>query len=402
MADPLLTTLCAICHINTPRYKCPRCTMRTCSVSCVKKHRAWSDCTGARDATTYVVPSRLRTPAGVDHDYNFLHSVERGVERAERIVSQDKGIFADGELDAARAKGNLTKRVVWKTGRDGTKRKVVEYREKRRERIQGRMLERFLKQKLRKTNTTVEFAPTGLSRQRENTTTLNRRTARVNWQVEWLTVVEGEACPVKVERRMLAKTMDDLPMWLAYRDAKLASKYPMRPQLWERDQASQNEKATWTMGPETRQEADGSWNTLPDPWADEARFFLGRPHQQASHPTVVSALQGGECLREILTDVRVLEFPTIYILQAGQDFPRGMALGPKDIVPRQQQGQKRKGGFGVEEPLDVKRRKGEEDGDESEEGEVVMVEEFDEDDQTSSSGSDTSEDGSEEDGEVPV
>lgn len=30
--------------------------------------------------------SQLATPAGIDHDYNFLTGIERGIERAEKQV----------------------------------------------------------------------------------------------------------------------------------------------------------------------------------------------------------------------------------------------------------------------------------------------------------------------------
>lgn len=32
--------------------------------------------------------SQLATPAGVDHDYNFLSSIERGVDRAEKRIDE--------------------------------------------------------------------------------------------------------------------------------------------------------------------------------------------------------------------------------------------------------------------------------------------------------------------------
>ncbi|MBR8638204.1 zinc finger HIT domain-containing protein, partial [Campylobacter coli] len=69
MGDTLLTDLCSICHVSAPKYKFPRCDLRTCSLPCIKRHKARSDCSGVRDATAYVPRKKLATAAGVDHDY---------------------------------------------------------------------------------------------------------------------------------------------------------------------------------------------------------------------------------------------------------------------------------------------------------------------------------------------
>ena len=137
MADPLLTSLCAICHVSAPKYKCPRCNIQTCSVQCIKKHKAWSECSGERDPTTYVPPAQLRTVAGVNHDYNFLHGLGMSMERTERVFVQDKKIMREEDL-----RPKTVMQPKWTTGRDGRKRRTMvprqggnaEAREKRFER----------------------------------------------------------------------------------------------------------------------------------------------------------------------------------------------------------------------------------------------------------------------------
>lgn len=45
--------------------------------------------------------SELATPAGIDHDYNFLTSIERGLEKAERQVqNHSTGNLSDPRHDA--------------------------------------------------------------------------------------------------------------------------------------------------------------------------------------------------------------------------------------------------------------------------------------------------------------
>ncbi|KAI9270739.1 hypothetical protein BDA99DRAFT_557544 [Phascolomyces articulosus] len=67
---------CQICHINLHKYKCPRCSIYTCSVDCVKRHKQESDCSGERDKTHFV----SREEYNYSHmmsDYTYLEDVSR-------------------------------------------------------------------------------------------------------------------------------------------------------------------------------------------------------------------------------------------------------------------------------------------------------------------------------------
>lgn len=45
--------------------------------------------------------SQLSTPAGIDHDYNFLTGIERGLDKAERqLESKGVGSLPDPRRDA--------------------------------------------------------------------------------------------------------------------------------------------------------------------------------------------------------------------------------------------------------------------------------------------------------------
>ena len=41
--------LCMLCKQNVFKYTCPRCFYKTCSVACVKAHKAKFNCNGQRD-----------------------------------------------------------------------------------------------------------------------------------------------------------------------------------------------------------------------------------------------------------------------------------------------------------------------------------------------------------------
>lgn len=74
-----------------PKYTCPKCMARTCSVACVARHRKRARCDGRRDPTGFVSTSQLATPAAFDRDYNFLAGIERALHSsaAARPSSSD-------------------------------------------------------------------------------------------------------------------------------------------------------------------------------------------------------------------------------------------------------------------------------------------------------------------------
>lgn len=81
---------CPICHINKPKYKCPACETRSCSLDCSKKHKELYSCTGQIDPTKYVNKSEFSSSL-FDRDYNFLQRVGRSVQVGKSDVF-DKGL----------------------------------------------------------------------------------------------------------------------------------------------------------------------------------------------------------------------------------------------------------------------------------------------------------------------
>ncbi len=167
MDEPLLSTLCSICHIDPPKYTCPRCSAQTCSLACSKRHKIWATCNGIRDPTVYKPMSELATPAGIDHDYNFIHSIETRISRSEKVLIEDLGIVDSKELERARL------------GLD-------EEEWKRRQRKNEPRGEVQIARCLTEHNIKVVKAPKGMRRNKENTTNWNHKQKTVNWQVEWV------------------------------------------------------------------------------------------------------------------------------------------------------------------------------------------------------------------------
>lgn len=388
MADPLLTSLCAICHISVPQYKCPRCNIRTCSLACVKKHKSWSQCSGERDQAAYVPKSRLATAAGVDHDYNFLHSIEMASERAERVLVEDKGIVQKDELRPL-----TVEEVRWQVGRDGRKRKVLVTRLMRRSK--ERAVDKLLANKLRNLGTEVVSLPQGMTRQKENHTTVNRKSGRINWQAEWFTFEKtktdgGDDANELNKIRTLSKLSDDVPLYKGYGalleiQAKTQSKVQKRA---FRGVAQNPWDSHWHMASDCLQDPQtGSWISIRtasiDAWPrdDESQrrrfqFFLESSKKRSDRRVTLAPIQPEECLRNILSNTKVIEFPAIYVLEEGEALPAGYVLGPKDAArlsheDEQWPGAKRKGGpqqWNKPERFAKRRRPGDREG--LEEGEL--------------------------------
>lgn len=80
---------CSICYKNPIKYTCPRCSTRTCSLSCCLQHKKTLNCNGQRDKTSY---KSLNTMNDLDllSDYRFLEEVDRKVETSKRDEFSNK------------------------------------------------------------------------------------------------------------------------------------------------------------------------------------------------------------------------------------------------------------------------------------------------------------------------
>jgi len=85
-------------HVKAHRYRCPRCSSLTCSLTCIKRHKQWAQCNGVRDPSVYIKRADLATPKGIDHDYNYLTSIEREIDHAERDASS-RGVVLEENLN---------------------------------------------------------------------------------------------------------------------------------------------------------------------------------------------------------------------------------------------------------------------------------------------------------------
>ncbi|KAF7815368.1 Box C/D snoRNA protein 1 [Senna tora] len=77
-------TPCEECKSNPSIYKCPGCSIRSCSLPCVKAHKQRTGCTGKRNQTQFVPISQFDDNLLLS-DYNLLEDMKRVAESAHRM-----------------------------------------------------------------------------------------------------------------------------------------------------------------------------------------------------------------------------------------------------------------------------------------------------------------------------
>ena len=297
--------------------------------------------------------SAWATPTGIDHDYNFLKSVERSVDRAgqdlaERGVGRrhNKGSISDKRVARAQAPGSA------------------------------------LHTYLEKHDVRVERAPVGMSRQKANRTR-NTNRGKVMWTVEWIdgdgeTIVnhdneagrpvselwketmsikrnaessvkrdrkrkrqpnsdpqtkpdpeeatQGNGGPVKLERFLDASDPDEL------RDAKPPPS--MLAEDVKQDIISDEAKVDMHDTGHTRSQEEEHIDAKPPDLTTKTPikietsqyFYLLKP-LTASKAKVVIPLDLASTLTECLAHRTVLEYPTIFVLADPPDaLPEGVML----------------------------------------------------------------------------
>jgi hypothetical protein len=74
---------CSICGRSEPKYRCPGCDRRTCSLQCVRDHKERWNCNGTRNKTKFI-PLTKFTDEDLLSDYRFLEETSRLSDRGLR------------------------------------------------------------------------------------------------------------------------------------------------------------------------------------------------------------------------------------------------------------------------------------------------------------------------------
>ncbi|KAK9051604.1 hypothetical protein SSX86_028231 [Deinandra increscens subsp. villosa] len=93
-SSPASSNLCSECKTNEFKYKCPGCSLRSCSLPCVKAHKQRTGCTGKRQQLTEFVPLSKFDDNLLLSDYNMLEDVKRIADSAKRRRVNICGTYA--------------------------------------------------------------------------------------------------------------------------------------------------------------------------------------------------------------------------------------------------------------------------------------------------------------------
>lgn len=332
MDEPLLSSLCSICYIDPPKYTCPRCFSQTCSLNCSKRHKIWSSCNGTRDPTVYKPISQVATPSGIDHDYNFLHSIELGIERSEKVLIEDLSLVSREELKSG---GSSESGGIFR---------------KKHNQANQRPGEANIREFIQNNNIQVVKAPKGMRRNKENTTIWNRKKKTIYWQVEWL---RGLPCNRILHRISGAESIgseydviceEESRMKMTDEERKEDRKrkaQELRFQVTKKRKLDPSnclslgpallqdpETKTWRMNPNMGDHQGGIANDTPrEPVSRNLHFYIHRPLTPASFPKVIAEIDPNNTLTEVLANRCVLEYPTIYVLdQNSSQLPANFML----------------------------------------------------------------------------
>ncbi|WEW57372.1 Box C/D snoRNA accumulation [Emydomyces testavorans] len=323
MIERNLSELCTICHINVPKYTCPRCSTRTCSLPCAKRHKLWSQCSGVRDPAAYLKRKDLATPAAFDKDFNFISGIERFLERTDRDV-QNRGLVLDDGETAAK------KRRTGYFSRDASLLRGIE-----------------------ESGVDVIRAPKGMTRSKQNMSKWHKTHKCLNWTLEWifpdgqrlvtrcletitigtafsrtayanehkLIVKERKKSSIKKEvESVTAGSMPDLvPIPETAEGAPQNQREHSHTLKVERLQSSTEESVPKLLSLDPTENKDSSLRKTTTPKIDpKIHFYLQRPRSRTKIPVLIP-LSSSMTLTEALRGRKVLEFPTFYALSLAPD-----------------------------------------------------------------------------------
>ncbi|PYH75749.1 hypothetical protein BO82DRAFT_437203 [Aspergillus uvarum CBS 121591] len=373
--DSLLTDLCTICHLQPPKYRCPRCNTRTCSLPCTRRHKLWSQCSGVRDPAAYLRRSELATETAFDRDFNFITGIERSIERAGRDA-ENRGIRVDGDaagfvrdlavvgLDSLTSTGT-GERLEGEGGEvGGGGGGSVGGKRKRGGFVGGpggpvgagagsgpaKGESGFLRE-VRNAGVKVIRAPRGMSRNKENGSRWFAKQHCLVWTVEWI----GET-----GEKRTRNCRDSVPIAISYDRAFPLSREEREKEKEQEQTQTQNQEQREDQAQPQQQELSSSTTenvaqqpqdttttaesstaestaapittdeTHPPTTTSEQEethaiiphrnvyFYLHRPRTATKQPVLIP-LAPSMTLTAALRDHTVLEFPTIYVLADSPD-----------------------------------------------------------------------------------
>lgn len=203
---------CEVCNQSTSLYRCPRCLTTTCSLQCCVEHKLKKGCNGKRNRAAYCAIENF-TDSQLASDYHFLEDVLNVTQSGQRlfqsvtktsytnhskIVSAHKRIKTptnkptddeDTAEDSSVAPIQpLVRLAVSPPGptMDGGNTNDTSPYSTSSMHSQRSFKQQRLVQQARERGCTLLLMPTGMERQRTNTTFYSPKQDRITWKIEWI------------------------------------------------------------------------------------------------------------------------------------------------------------------------------------------------------------------------
>lgn len=294
----------------------------------------------------------------VDHDYNFLSSIERDVARTDREIVEARGLFARGDELFGEGRGAAGARGVnrgsYGRGRGGGGR--------------GKSLSQMsfaerLDINTRQARVDVRHAPKGMQRKVENGTSWSKAQRCINWTVEWITESGERKLGTCLEKWPVAKAWGEMlheekmrglsqgerKRWRDEREKERSAKrrrvnsvsrsWPIISQtiLQNSETAAWNQAEEFEVGQEEKEdeeEEEPAWKRGIVGYY----FYLLRPNTPIKLPKVLIPVSSSQTLADTLKDRTVLEFPTVFALSKGPDELGNLYMTEKQYMNRKRSG----------------------------------------------------------------
>ena len=312
-----VTVMCAVCHEQPFKYKCPSCLKRTCSLACSKKHKQQDNCTGkAYNPQTYVSNEDIKgeddekheNNALIQRDFHFLTGLKRELEihKNDAFVKNKKVLRSNyGNYNNNRGKSQ------YQQGLDG-------------------------KHTFRR-GVNCLLLPRGMSRSAMNRSKWEKSLDLFVWTVEWI------ICPDKKLANDV-NTSSDLFKHLSHRfketdsiiDGMSNSVFDKCCEMYNliessNDSANTDNETNDTVLQTSEEPQKKEKHKNPELLLNHGiKFYIKWfPHntvQSSDSKELIEIEPTGKCIGELLKNRTVVEFPTIYIAKSISDLPSDMVV----------------------------------------------------------------------------
>lgn len=158
-----LENACEICHKVKSIYKCPGCSIKTCSLICCRTHKQNTCCTGQRDKTKFVSKEEFSENLLIN-DYRFLEEHSRIIDAYQRASELGEEHILNGKTLTCTNLDNDPSKNLQFYGTYENLRKFVH----------------------KQSNIFLKLMPPQSTRHMNNKTRFNRLKNMVSWSIEFI------------------------------------------------------------------------------------------------------------------------------------------------------------------------------------------------------------------------